>query len=243
MLLYITCPQKKIISKNSLTPHKTVISLILPFLHFRLLRICYNRVMGKTKKIGTGSERGTFSKGDKHPWLEGRTFYQYVTVDGICQEHWMTPEQSSKRKAYIKKRTKLRSLINRKKVKSHQTMLPKGYFKRGDKHPWQASLLFSQHRNGREEWISEEAIEKRELTNARYRHSMRGTSIKSESKRIDQLYLMRRRVSDCTGIEFQVDHTVPISKGGTHTLNNLEVVPAIWNSKKSNSHCERWIKA
>jgi hypothetical protein len=41
-----------------------------------------------------------------------------------------------------------------------------------------------------------------------------------------------------TGGQWHVDHIVPVSKGGTSLSDNLQVVPASWNRKKSNKHTE-----
>lgn len=43
-----------------------------------------------------------------------------------------------------------------------------------------------------------------------------------------------------TGKPWHVDHIVPVSKGGTSAANNIQVVPAFWNQKKSNKHSERF---
>ena len=50
---------------------------------------------------------------------------------------------------------------------------------------------------------------------------------------IRQFYLMRDRVSQCTGIPFHVDHITPLSKGGLHHEGNLQVLPAGINLRKS----------
>jgi len=45
---------------------------------------------------------------------------------------------------------------------------------------------------------------------------------------------------DVTKIDWQIDHIVPLSKGGTHAAENLQVVPAAWNAAKRDHHCEKY---
>lgn len=62
------------------------------------------------------------------------------------------------------------------------------------------------------------------------------TSILDTEERliINEIYNARKRISDCTGIKFHVDHIYPLSKGGFHKLSNLQLLPAIINIKKGN---------
>ena len=39
-----------------------------------------------------------------------------------------------------------------------------------------------------------------------------------------------------TNIAWHIDHIIPVSKGGTSTYSNIQVVPAKWNQQKSNKH-------
>ena len=48
--------------------------------------------------------------------------------------------------------------------------------------------------------------------------------------------LTRLRNKLCSG-KWHVDHIVPVSRGGTSSYDNLQVVPALWNRSKSNKHC------
>lgn len=45
------------------------------------------------------------------------------------------------------------------------------------------------------------------------------------------------------GGQWHVDHIVPVSKGGDSRPDNLQVVPAAWNRRKSNRHADRFIGA
>ena len=42
---------------------------------------------------------------------------------------------------------------------------------------------------------------------------------------------------------WHVDHICPVSKGGDSRPDNLQVVPATWNRRKSNVHAERFFGA
>lgn len=52
-------------------------------------------------------------------------------------------------------------------------------------------------------------------------------------KIMNTFYKTAQRVSKCTGIPFHVDHIIPISKKGTHTANNLQILTASLNMRKS----------
>jgi hypothetical protein len=70
----------------------------------------------------------------------------------------------------------------------------------------------------------------------------------SSEKQLDEFdsFVLAEAVCLCklrtqrTGRSWHVDHIVPVSKGGTSSANNLQVVPALWNRQKSNKHSERF---
>jgi 5-methylcytosine-specific restriction endonuclease McrA len=56
--------------------------------------------------------------------------------------------------------------------------------------------------------------------------------------------LMRLRNKLHSGkCKWHVDHIVPVSRGGASSYDNLQVVPALWNRRKSNRHAERFFGA
>jgi len=80
------------------------------------------------------------------------------------------------------------------------------------------------------------------------KHSRRRASIKdavdpnSNSSVIESRYAASHYLRDVTGIDWHVDHTEPISRGGKHHEDNLQVVPSSWNSGKCNTHSNRWFE-
>ena len=55
---------------------------------------------------------------------------------------------------------------------------------------------------------------------------------REEELTIKEIYKARKRISDCIGVQFHVDHIYPIAKGGLHKLSNLQLLPAKINIRK-----------
>ena len=59
------------------------------------------------------------------------------------------------------------------------------------------------------------------------------------NQKINVFYKEAVRLSEKTGIPHEVDHIIPISKGGKHHENNLQILTAIENRKKYNKLYEQ----
>ena len=65
----------------------------------------------------------------------------------------------------------------------------------------------------------------------------------------EEFWILQEAVELCRlrekllGGAWHVDHIIPVSKGGDSRPNNLQVVPALWNRRKSNVHTERFFGA
>ena len=95
----------------------------------------------KDKVIGTGSERGTYKWGDKHPWLEDRLFARYFVQLGKLQEQWMTVEKFE----YNRESARLAKERSRGGKKLNlQTGSEWGTFKMSQKHPTHDGYRFMQ---------------------------------------------------------------------------------------------------
>lgn len=69
---------------------------------------------------------------------------------------------------------------------------------------------------------------------AKYRQTRLGRSAVTGNPAIMAMfYEIRKRVSRCTGFPWHVDHIKPLAKGGEHHENNLQVITAKSNLRKS----------
>jgi len=50
-----------------------------------------------------------------------------------------------------------------------------------------------------------------------------------DSQAMQILFQTAQAISDATGVPHEVDHIVPICKGGEHTLSNLRIIPRWMN--------------
>lgn len=80
--------------------------------------------------------------------------------------------------------------------------------------------------------IKDSPLAEEELLNGQNREAI------NASLRFD--YLLRDLITAKTGIDHHVDHIVPISKGGRHTLANIRVIPAALNLSKYDKFDHEW---
>ena len=78
---------------------------------------------------------------------------------------------------------------------------------------------------------------KRNAITQRYRSKkMKSIDISADMEKIKEFYLLAEKLTEQMGIRYVVDHIIPLSKGGKHHQNNLQVVTEADNLKKSNRY-------
>lgn len=84
-------------------------------------------------------------------------------------------------------------------------------------------------------WRAQNA-DKRNATHAKRRATKRGAIpadwCQTDQAKVRKMYAACKRLEALTGFPWNVDHRVPLSKGGTHCASNLQVIPARLNFRK-----------
>lgn len=55
---------------------------------------------------------------------------------------------------------------------------------------------------------------------------------KEDRDQIRDLYKQSRKLKEVTGIQFHIDHIIPLARGGTHTVTNMQILTAQDNLSK-----------
>lgn len=180
----------------------------------------YLRGKGQLKQIElqTGKPKGSFKLGDRHPQFKD-LFYR-------C---WCRNKEMWAYKATLEKDKKISNAYGR----SARGRAVKAKYKKTEK------------------GLASEARYRRSpagYTTAKHHCQKRREKIyktvsnltEKEVEEIKQVYKHCARVQEKLQIPFNVDHIIPLSKGGTHHPLNLQVVPAKWNRLKSDTNTEIW---
>jgi hypothetical protein len=193
----------------------------------------------KDKTIGTGSERGTYKWGDKHPWLEDRLFGRYFVQLDRLQEQWMTKEKFDKGRENARK---LKEKSRGGKKLNLQTGSDRGGFCMSDKHPIHSGYRFLQYavRKGVtvEYWTTEAkwkiSMAKKSDNNSKRRDKVGHWSSKPAFPllyRFRDILNSQHPYAVHTGM-FHVDHIKRLADGGEHVEGNLQLSTASWNLAK-----------
>jgi hypothetical protein len=86
-------------------------------------------------------------------------------------------------------------------------------------------------------WYENNKHRKLETTTAREKRCVLATPTWADRELIKELYALARKLTEQTGIPHEVDHIVPlqgVNVSGLHTQDNLQVITAEQNRRKSN---------
>ncbi len=189
----------------------------------------------------TGLPVGTFKNMDEHPTIGGLVFRGYgKRKGGKIGEDWTTleaMEHREERKAAYRKTPvamKSKAMSSRRARASDPEKHRESVRRSNRKHKDKRAEYNRKYRERNQAYFAESEASRRAKINI----SDNSNSIVDRSQ-IKQLYICSRRLSQCTGFGWHVDHIKPISIGGEHAPHNLQVVPQRWNQVKNNTNSNR----
>ena len=89
------------------------------------------------------------------------------------------------------------------------------------------------------QWYKDNKHRKLETTTAREKRCVLATPTWADRELIKELYALAQKLTEQTGIPHEVDHVIPLqgkTVSGFHVENNLQVIPATENRRKSNKY-------
>lgn len=93
------------------------------------------------------------------------------------------------------------------------------------------------HLSNSKQWYESNKHRKLETTTAREKRCVLATPTWADRELIKELYALAKKLTEQTGIPHEVDHVVPLqgkNVSGLHVENNLQVISAEENRRKSN---------
>ncbi len=85
-------------------------------------------------------------------------------------------------------------------------------------------------------WLANNKGKKNAQTAKRCAIKLAATPADADMKKIEEFYLLAERLTEQTGIIYSVDHIKPLSKGGKHHQDNLQVITLNENIIKSDKY-------
>ena len=181
--------------------------------------------------IQTGNPYKTYKRGDKHPFVKGLVFRQWQQCRPIAKEVWVTTESLERELELRRKREKSKAFKKLKRIQDREYYLRNTKQVRDNVSRWKdnnkdKTLIYARTAAGKRRARIKKASTKLTFT---------------EEQLIKQYYEHSARLKNKLGIEFHVDHILPLSLGGLHHPSNLQVVPALWNRRKHNRNTNLWL--
>ena len=187
-------------------------------------------------------------RGEPHPSGDGRVFEGYHTRAGVQREQWISPEQLEKERRRARERTARRRAENPEKTRelnlawarrnSEKCKERSAGWKAANKERvreykarWRAANK-EKMKESDARWRKENADARRAF-NAQRRAMKQSATHPEHSTEIEIALLQSAaRLRKCLGIDFHLDHAIPLARGGTHHHTNLRVLPGRFNVRK-----------
>ena len=207
-----------------------------------------NKGCFKKSLLQTGDDQGTYCIGDPHPSVKGLFYMRWnrgedwadlpkINAFKTKRSEWVKSDSGRLSIIKYKQSEKGKKVIRRLQIKWSNTDKGKAYYTNYRASDKRVKVLQKYS-------SSEKATVNNRNKCAKRRAKIHKASVKLkayQNKIIKNFYEYSVRLTSKLGIEFHVDHIVPLSIGGLHHPSNLQVVPARWNIRKHNTNTNRWL--
>ena len=142
---------------------------------------------------------------------------------------WVTPPRLQELREATAKNARLRYAKNAEKERERK----REYRKRMGQRPRSSRSALS-NREAQRKWAKENRDKKNAINALRRAWKAQSESSLSVCQReiVKTIYAFSQRITKCIGVRHEVDHIIPLSKGGGHYPSNLQVIPRSINRKK-----------
>lgn len=202
-----------------------------------------------------GMNNGRIKKGETRE--DGKIFWGYVKGS---KEYWVTKEmfdslnlnkQKKSKEYYIKNKKDIHEK-RKKRIESNRDKYSKIWRENRKKNIERLNNYAKEYYKNNKEKVAaankkwrKENWGRMSALLAQYRIKKRWQTpelSENQKKIISVFFDQANRLGKTLGIPFELDHIIPISKGGTHEPSNLQVIPRRINRNKHNKKIFIWAK-
>jgi hypothetical protein len=180
----------------------------------------------------TGNPPKTYKRGDAHPFVQGLVYRNWIRN----KEFWCTPDN-------------LEAYVERQRIWNQSEAGRRSQLKY-NRSPQKKELNARYNKTDKNKKCQKRYrnTDSRKISNRRY-SSRRRAMIKDslESLSVEDELIIKHyfdwsvRLEGKLGVKFEVDHIVPLTSGGFHHPQNLQIAPRVWNRRKGNRNTNRWL--
>jgi hypothetical protein len=192
--------------------------------------------------LQTGNDKGTYTKGDKHPFIKGFFYSRWWHANNT--ERWLDKNSFERLKLIERKAKNKYKKTDKGKTTEAKYLATEKSDLRIKRYTCSDKGRKRKRENQKKFYKTDKGKVNSLKRGAKRRARKKKASTKltfAEEQLIRQYYNHSVRLKNKLGIDFHVDHIVPLSLGGLHHPSNLQVVPAVWNMRKHNNNTDQWL--